>query len=77
MKTTLIVVSALVASALTGCSSDRCTDIVRPADRPVAEPSVIEAASGEQLTEKCSFTKDGYTLLYRRFGIQIDRSREK
>ena len=66
MKTNSIAISALVALALTGCNIDSRTKVIRPADRPVAEVSAIAAMKGEQLTEKCSFEKDGYTLLYRR-----------
>ena len=66
MKTSNIAVSTLVALALTGCTLDSGTKVIRPADRPVADVSAIAAMKGEQLTEKCSFEKDGYTLLYRR-----------
>ena len=66
MKTNSTAISALVALALTGCNIDSRTKVIRPADRPVAEVSAIAAMKGEQLTEKCSFEKDGYTLLYRR-----------
>ena len=70
MKTNSTAISALVALALTGCNIDSRTKVIRPADRPVAEVSAIAAMKGEQLTEKCSFEKDGYT-----FAVQSMRGR--
>ena len=57
--------AALAALPLAGCLPYSYTPQTRPADRPVAEVSAIDAMTGEQLTEKREFVKDGYTLRYR------------
>ena len=61
--------AALAALPLAGCLPYSYTPQMRPADRPadrpVAEVSAIDAMTGEQLTEKREFVKDGYTLRYR------------
>ena len=73
MKTKNIAVSALVALTLAGCVLNSGTKVVRPADRPVAEISAIAAMKGDELTEKCTFEKDGYTLLYRRHSPKCEQ----
>ena len=66
MKTRDTTVFVLVALLLTGCALDRREAApVRPADRPVAAISEIAALTGDQLTERHSFTRDGLTLPYR------------
>ena len=64
MKTNTIAICVLIALSLAGCSVNR-RGYDRPADRPVASLSSIKAASGELLTKRCAFKKDGRTILYR------------
>ena len=58
----LMIGGALMAVVAAGCVSARYE---RPTNAPVREFEVIAKMTGEELTTKCSFVKDGYTLPYR------------
>ena len=58
----LMIGGALMALAAAGCVSARYE---RPKDMPMADVAAIDKMKGEELTQKCTFAKDGYTLPYR------------
>ena len=58
----LMVAGALMALLGAGCVS---SDWTCPKDAPVADVAAIGRMTGEELTTKCAFEKDGYTLPYR------------
>ena len=58
----LMIGGALVAVVAAGCVSARYE---RPKDMPVADVAAIDRMKGEELTQKRTFAKDGYTLPYR------------
>ena len=59
-KITRLMVAVLLSA--TGCVSAKWS---RPVDAPVGDVTAIGKMTGEELTTKCTFAKDGYTLPYR------------
>lgn len=65
MKVRTLIIS-LWAVLLLGCSTEQpVAALRRPADQPVAEVKVIDKLTGDQLTAKRTFERDGYVLPYR------------
>ena len=58
----LMIGGALVALVAAGCVSMGWKS---PTDAPVADVTAIGKMTGDELTTKCTFVKDGYTLPYR------------
>ena len=58
----MVKLMTITLALLAGCVSVRDG---RPADAPVADVAAIGKMTGEELTTKCTFAKDGYTLPYR------------
>ena len=61
---------AVAALAIVGCTSSKVTPTkmptqAKPTDAPVAAVAEINQMTGEQLTTKREFVRDGYTLPYR------------
>ena len=58
----LMIGGALMALAAAGCVTARYE---RPKDMPMADVAAIDKMTGDELTQKRTFAKDGYTLPYR------------
>ena len=58
----LMIGGALMALVAAGCVSAKWS---RPVDAPVGDVAAIGKMTGEELTTKCTFVKDGYALPYR------------